>query len=290
LRNAQFVEKAYAIVEYHHILIAGEIKTGSVYLARSQLTNVPDVLTWIESHSEQNVALYAPDGALIRRGVRISRDKSVAWRFACGVETFKGKIPGDIVVIRDRPDGNLELSFDQTARPRETPISSLVHDQKRSATNVSDDGKAVVVKNPYFGTPQKGSKYSCDVFVIMPFAPEFTSIYTDHIKTTTEGLNLTVKRGDDIFTQNSIMQDVWSAMIACRLVIADCTDRNANVFYELGIAHTLAKPVVLITRNIKEIPFDIRHFRAVEYQEMLTVRFKNDLEKAIAELIPPKRK
>jgi hypothetical protein len=84
------------------------------------------------------------------------------------------------------------------------------------------------------------------------------------------------------------MNDVWSALNACRLVIAECTGRNPNVFYELGIAHTLAKPVVLITQDINDIPFDLRHLRHIEYSNTLAGAnsLKRNLEKAIQDLLP----
>jgi hypothetical protein len=49
------------------------------------------------------------------------------------------------------------------------------------------------------------------------------------------------------------------------IVICDCTGRNANVFYEAGIAHTLGKDVILITQNRSDIPFDLSHLRYIFY-------------------------
>jgi hypothetical protein len=49
------------------------------------------------------------------------------------------------------------------------------------------------------------------------------------------------------------------------VVVCDCTGRNPNVFYEIGIAHTLGREVILITQNAADIPFDLRHLRYVAY-------------------------
>ena len=62
-----------------------------------------------------------------------------------------------------------------------------------------------------------------------------------------------------------IIQDVVSLIDKSRVVICDCTGRNANVFYEIGIAHTLGREVILITQNEADIPFDLRHLRYVKY-------------------------
>jgi hypothetical protein len=156
---------------------------------------------------------------------------------------------------------------------------------------INDDGTAVVVDNPYFGSPAKAAKFSCDVFVLMPFAEDFKPIYSDHIVPTATELHLSIKRGDDFFSQHSVMNDVWSALNACRLVIAECTGRNPNVYYELGIAHTLAKPVVLITQDVNDVPFDLRHLRLIEYSNTLAGAklLKRILEKAIRDLLPAEK-
>jgi hypothetical protein len=61
------------------------------------------------------------------------------------------------------------------------------------------------------------------------------------------------------------MQDIVSLIDRSRVVICDCTGRNPNVFYEIGIAHTLGREVILITQNPVDIPFDLRHLRYVPY-------------------------
>lgn len=45
---------------------------------------------------------------------------------------------------------------------------------------------------------------------------------------------LSIKRPDDFFTAQGVMADIWTALLETKLVIADCTGRNPNVFYELG--------------------------------------------------------
>lgn len=49
------------------------------------------------------------------------------------------------------------------------------------------------------------------------------------------------------------------------MIIADLTGLNANVFYELGLAHAMNKKVIIITQDIGELPFDIKSYRANEY-------------------------
>lgn len=136
-----------------------------------------------------------------------------------------------------------------------------------------------VDKNAVFGRPLDDPQYQCDIFVIMPFADNFTPIYEDHLKSAANSLGYSIKRGDNFFSKRSIMADVWSAIVNARLVIADCTGRNPNVFYELGMAHTLDKRVIMITQNMDDIPFDVRHLRVIRYE--YTPRGMSGLEKAL---------
>ncbi len=77
---------------------------------------------------------------------------------------------------------------------------------------------------------------------------------------------LTVARADDFYTNQAVMQDVWSAIVNAKMVIGDCSGRNPNVFYEIGISHTLGRPTVLISQSVDDIPFDVRYVRSIVYQ------------------------
>jgi hypothetical protein len=102
-------------------------------------------------------------------------------------------------------------------------------------------------------------------FVLMPFNESLRGVYTDHIKPTIERVGLECIRGDSIFDNKPIMEDVWKGIFSSRVVIADLTGRNPNVFYELGICHTLGKEVILMTQKPEDVPFDIQHLRYIVY-------------------------
>jgi hypothetical protein len=102
------------------------------------------------------------------------------------------------------------------------------------------------------------------VSAMMPFDAGFTAVY-DSLKTTAEKVGLHCRRADDIWENPAIIQDIVSLIDRSRVVICDCTGRNPNVFYEIGIAHTLGREVILITQNAGDIPFDLRHLRYVQY-------------------------
>jgi hypothetical protein len=134
------------------------------------------------------------------------------------------------------------------------------------------------------------SQFQSDIFMVMPFRPEYDVVYQEIIRPICASLNLTIKRGDDFASVNgSIINEVWSALNACRLVIAETTEINANVYYELGIAHTLGKPAVLLTqeKEPQKLPFDIRHMRFVVYENSISGgdELEKDLRKAIVWLL-----
>lgn len=103
-------------------------------------------------------------------------------------------------------------------------------------------------------------------FVMMPFASPvgdyYGKVYEPAIKKA--GLR-PVRADDDIFATGKIMDQIWSGIAAAKVLVAELTGRNPNVFYELGIAHALKKPVVLVSSNEGDVPFDVQHIRVIYY-------------------------
>jgi hypothetical protein len=102
------------------------------------------------------------------------------------------------------------------------------------------------------------------VSAMMPFHPSFDAVYAT-LKRTAEAAGFRCRRADDIWENPAIIQDVVSLIDRSSVVICDCSGRNPNVFYEIGIAHTLGREVILITQVDSDIPFDLRHLRYVSY-------------------------
>ena len=105
------------------------------------------------------------------------------------------------------------------------------------------------------------------VFVLSPFLEPFNTIYEDHIKPSMESIQgLCCLRADDIYDNRPIIEDIWRYTNEARILIAELTGRNPNVFYETGIAHTVGKEVILITQSIEDVPFDLKHLRCIVYE------------------------
>lgn len=76
---------------------------------------------------------------------------------------------------------------------------------------------------------------------------------------------MTVKRADDLPLGKSVLERILYGIRSAELVIADLSGRNANVFYELGLAHAHTKNVLLLTQKIRDVPFDLRHLFCHQY-------------------------
>lgn len=99
---------------------------------------------------------------------------------------------------------------------------------------------------------------------MMPFSAGFDAVYAA-LRTAAEAVGKKCNRADDIWNHDAIIQDVVSLICKSSVVICDLTGKNANVFYEAGIAHSLGKDVILITQSAEDVPFDLHHLRYIQY-------------------------
>jgi hypothetical protein len=102
------------------------------------------------------------------------------------------------------------------------------------------------------------------IAVMSPFEAKFEPVF-DSIKTAGSSAGFRTLRAKDIWENSAVIQDIFSLIFKAQIVVCDFTDKNPNVFYEAGIAHTLGKHVVPITQSATDIPFDLRHHRYLDY-------------------------
>lgn len=110
----------------------------------------------------------------------------------------------------------------------------------------------------------KPTQNSC--FYLGPFKDPFDTIYRDHIVPPLKYNGLTVSRADEIFSTDVVIEDVWKGIVTASFVVADVSGRNPNVMYEIGMAHTVGKPVLLLSQSADDLPFDLRHRRCIIYE------------------------
>lgn len=120
-------------------------------------------------------------------------------------------------------------------------------------------------------------------FVMMPFSQQFNELYEDSIMPSVEKNGLNCIRADDIYDIRPIMSDIWTSICKAKVIISDLTNKNPNVFYETGLAHTLGKDVILLTQKMEDVPFDLKHLRVIKYE--FTPRGTQKLETELSHLI-----
>ncbi|WP_304721866.1 HEAT repeat domain-containing protein [uncultured Alistipes sp.] len=105
-------------------------------------------------------------------------------------------------------------------------------------------------------------------FIVMPIKPEF-DLTLGLITDVCSSLGIKAQRADDISKQDFIMANILDGIAKSEIVIVDITGNNPNVFYELGIAHTLRSrnSTLIMTRDedVSKSPFDIRHWSILKY-------------------------
>lgn len=119
-------------------------------------------------------------------------------------------------------------------------------------------------------------------FVMMPFREPFDALYKDVIfEVAARRLGFEVTRVDEIVGPGIIMDDIRQKIDEAHVVVAEISSPNPNVFYELGYAHALGKPAVLLARREvgKDLPFDIRGYRAIFYDD--TIGGKKSVEEQL---------
>jgi len=122
-------------------------------------------------------------------------------------------------------------------------------------------------------------------FVLMPFDEAYRQTYDQAIKAGIEECGLRCLRADDIYSTGPILVDIMRRICEATVVVADLTDRNPNVLYEVGLAHVAKRNerVVLLSRRQDDIPFDLRHLRLILYEDGLVGmrKLKEDLKNVL---------
>ncbi len=107
-----------------------------------------------------------------------------------------------------------------------------------------------------------GVKY---VFVLIPFHEDFDNVFWFGIRGAVEDAGLYCERADEIHFTGNVLDKINEQIRRADVIVAEMTGRNPNVFYEVGIAHTVGKPTVLLVQAADDIPFDLRTHNYLVY-------------------------
>ena len=194
-------------------------------------------------------------GAITEMLDAVSRHPRLLRSLSWGDDDYEGHV---LKMLKDMID----------ARPENYPLMldfiSRTCPEGGEFISSSDDGARRIVFSPSaFTVPAEKPDLNL-ISVMMPFTQALSSVY-DTIKAAASAAGFQCLRADDIWDDSTVIQDVFSLIFRSYIVICDFSERNPNVFYEAGIAHTLGKHVVPITQSAEDIPFDLRHHRYALY-------------------------
>jgi hypothetical protein len=115
------------------------------------------------------------------------------------------------------------------------------------------------------GDESSGRQFLDTCFVMMPFGEWMDTYYKEVFVPAIKDAGMEPIRADELFSTGSVIEQIWEQISGAKVLLADLTGKNANVFYELGLAHAAHKPVVFTTGNLEDVPFDLRHLRVAVY-------------------------
>jgi response regulator RpfG family c-di-GMP phosphodiesterase len=246
----------------------------------------------------KDVVLLLDDEPHIRRdlGGKLERDGYSVHR-AASVEEAKKIVLSeeiDFAIVDIKTDyesdfGGLQVaSFVKRIRPRAKTIILSAHSLEDVESEVDAEAKSILttldayipktIRENYITVVSeklrelKGSQKPHTCFVIMPFSAtqscsegEWTEIYEKLIKPAVEqsGFKYECKRAEIVY--GNIIESILDELNRAEVVIADLTDRNPNVFYELGVRHALRNTTILIAQKEADLPFDLRPYATLIY-------------------------
>lgn len=116
-------------------------------------------------------------------------------------------------------------------------------------------------------------------FVIMPFRDELVELYIHCIRPAAEEAGFECSRSDQFIGSSNITKEIINNIIDSDVIIADLSLKNPNVFYELGIAHSLCNKTIMVSNRDEEFPFDIKAYRLILYETGLSggIKLKDEL-------------
>ena len=104
-----------------------------------------------------------------------------------------------------------------------------------------------------------------EAFVIMPFSePWSRNVYDELFVKGIGNAGFSVVRGDQIPRVGNLDDNVWRSITQAGVLVADVTVSNPNVYYEIGLAVALGKPVFMFKQRGVQLPAD---FGGVHYYE-----------------------
>lgn len=189
-------------------------------------------------------------------------------------EAFESEIAGlmDAIDSNDCPESLEEIVFVERNRGRAERLQKVLQDlvpKAKSAKKVAGR-KPVQAKQRTERLRAAGyaSNSKDHVFVAMPFKDEMDDVYHYGIQSSVRSAGFLCERADLSAFAGDVMEWVRDRIQTAKLVVADLTDANANVYLEVGYAWGCNIPTVFVVRDTKHLKFDVRSHRCLPYKKI----------------------
>lgn len=110
----------------------------------------------------------------------------------------------------------------------------------------------------------------------MPFDEKFTDVYKLGIQEAANEVGIKAERLDEQIFNGNMLDKIYQEIDNADIIIADMSERNPNVFYEVGYADARNKLIILLTNKSDDIPFDLLHRPHIIYNDSIS-SLKNEL-------------
>jgi hypothetical protein len=127
-------------------------------------------------------------------------------------------------------------------------------------------------------------------FIVMQFSSPYNEVYSHVIKDVCEELSVESLRADEIYGPGIIVKDVIDRIARSQVIIADISPTNPNVYFEVGYALALGKPIILLAQRLApgvQLPFDLSAFRVLFYEDSIggKPKLEEGLRKHLREIL-----
>ena len=197
------------------------------------------------------------------------------WENPEGAGFYETYIPENIYNYKVEINGSVLTLF-----VNDIKIAETIQEIKRGQIKFYMSGETEIVISDIEVITKKAK-----AFIVMQFTEEYNQLYKEVIKPVCENFGLEIERADEFYTTTPIIADVIRSIVNSSLVIAEITPDNANVYYEVGYAHAINKPTILLCERKKreKLPFDISGFRTLFYED--SISGKSTVEKNLRKFL-----
>jgi hypothetical protein len=200
-------------------------------------------------------------------------------------EFFLNTLTREFNIPRDRAEHFAKTFLENLKYLRAfAPPSSLTEAKEELARRVVSATPPEKVPSPVVSKEPRVREFLDTCFVMMPFGSWFDRYYAEIYVPAIKEAGFEPVRADELFTTGSVVEQIWEQIEKAKVLLADLSGKNPNVFYELGLAHAARKPVVFTAGQLDDVPFDLRHLRVIIY-ETREPEWASRLRKSVADYL-----